>query len=538
MATYFLGYASKNGLTILDEEGKVFHKIGAVKIGNMKVPDPDEMFAFIQTLGSEDIIVSPTGPNMSYLAGAFRKSAQGWWVNPARLTDCKGKKANVRELHELWQEHPEGIFYEFLEGDLQIIGLRQYYEAFLDVEKELFALTNAFSASARQMAEEFRYIAWPREDWVRRRAEADINSLRSVARRGGVKIDPGTIATFRQNKAEFYGTIYDICVQGVEGSNAKKKRDEAIDNFIKAGTEHIKLELQTRERELQRYLESLPHLGLFKDLVGVGPRTMAGALVHIGNPLYYPTAMHLNSKFGNRVIEGTGIRRSDPQNKEALRYDHQAHSIVCYIFGDKAHYHEGFFQLLYQAYKAHQYLVYWPLMELTEEMGPYLFEGKKPGDQDVQGWLERLTPLAKILPLFLNSPRAQNLLAKANTEPKWENLEKLLSARPGCGNAMMTPTRIENECKRMNGIILLRIVYYRWLKQLGQPLPIEGDYIYLKQCKSLGRDPGEYYDYYVPLYYYQQEVQRMHDAGKRIPEDVWEEKKFPNVLFAAQNRAL
>ncbi|PIQ80237.1 MAG: hypothetical protein COV79_01525, partial [Parcubacteria group bacterium CG11_big_fil_rev_8_21_14_0_20_41_14] len=81
MATYALGYATKTGMEISDDTSGT-QKIPSVKIGNMDWPDPNKMGEFIETLGSQDSLISPSGPNVSYLAGAFRQGADVHWANP------------------------------------------------------------------------------------------------------------------------------------------------------------------------------------------------------------------------------------------------------------------------------------------------------------------------------------------------------------------------------------------------------------------------------------------------------------------------
>ena len=93
---------------IVDDGGGEY-VVPSVKIGNMFWPSPNEMGKFIEGLNRETVLVSPSGPNVSYLAGAFRHGVTVEWANPAFLADKfgKGKKAAPGKLLELYQEEPE-----------------------------------------------------------------------------------------------------------------------------------------------------------------------------------------------------------------------------------------------------------------------------------------------------------------------------------------------------------------------------------------------------------------------------------------------
>lgn len=528
--TYVLDYARKEGLKIFNPQGTVIHKISPVKVGNMFCPSPDEMGDFIQGLEVEDTLVSPSGPNQSYLAGAFQKGVQVFWINPARLTDEGGKGASGQELVRIWREKP-GIFYPYMESDLQIAQLDIYFASFLRVEDGLVALQNSLSQALRKMMEEFRFLTPfltpSKSEWVGKKVKAAIDDLRAVARTGKVKLPPEVVETFRENKQKEMETIYDFCFAGRIGDKDKKELERAKEAWMFSETRQLRARLKGEEKEYIKYLESLPHMEFFEDLMGVGPRSAAGVLVSIANPLLYPSFLHLNAYIGLRVMEGAAIRRIDPPTREALRYDHEAKTVYCFDFGDKAHYHQGFFQDLYHVYKLHQYLIYWPLIVLSNEVYP-LGENKEPEDNLLKQWIKTLGEMAPSLPVISRSVKKTAWVKRLQTNPNWESLKKLFSPAKDGGNILMTPKRIELEAKRMNGRTLAAITYYRWLSYLGQPLPIERDHIYQKQYRGLyGKEP-ENYDHYVTLAHYQAEVKRLQKFGKTIPEEIWE--KFPPEL--------
>ena len=86
-----LGFATKNGMQILSAAGEKV-VIAKVKVGNMFAPDPDEFAAlFLSRLGPEDVVLSPSGPNYTYLPGAYARGARVFWINPAKL---KGEVAS------------------------------------------------------------------------------------------------------------------------------------------------------------------------------------------------------------------------------------------------------------------------------------------------------------------------------------------------------------------------------------------------------------------------------------------------------------
>jgi len=483
-------------------------------------PDPEKMGEFIDSLTSDDILLSPSGPNEGYLAGAFRRGAEVYWINPARLADIFGKGKRIsrsvpQNLLTLWQNQPE-VFYRYLETDFQIAQLARAYAAWLATEKEVIALGNSISQALRREREEFRYFTPPKEQWVEEKVERAVLRFQGAARRGGIRLPKDIIEAYRAKLTKEIETYYEVCVRG------SNKEIEAIQKKLKQlELANVSGLLAEQKKRVASLLKELPHRVFFEDLVGVGVKSKAGILVSIGNPLQFPNFPALSSYTGMRIVEGQAIRRANPIKPEDLRYSHTAHRVLCFDFGDKAHYFKGFFQDLYYAYKLHQYLIYWPLIELTQEIFE-AWDKKEVEEFQVKKWIERLVKIAPDLPMIQRSKMLQKRIEEVVREPSWSNLRHLFS-RSG-DNLQMTPLRIEYQCKRLNGITLSRIVYYRWLEFLDHPLPLDEDFIYQEQCRTIG-EKGDKYDHYVHLEYYRKKVKDLMAQGKTLPSEVM--KKFP-----------
>jgi len=532
MATYALGYATKTGMEISDDTSGT-QKIPSVKIGNMDWPDPNKMGEFIETLGSQDSLISPSGPNVSYLAGAFRQGADVHWANPARITDfSNGKPLTPKKLHDLWQNQPE-IFYEYLAGDYQVAELGVAYTSWLAAEAEKVALSNSMDQTLRREMEWFRFLKPDKDEWVAKRLEYAVLRFRSISRKGGIKLPKELIDQYRATLNSELEKLYTMCMEGDTKSIERvQKRLKEMDMAS------VEEQLAEHERRVEKLLKPLAHNEFFTGLKGIGPKSRSGVLFYIGNPLQFPSFMHLGSYNGMRIVEGQGIRRSSPENIEDLRYNHKSHGVLCFDFGDKAHYHEGFFQELYQAYKCHQFLVYWPLVVLTKQIFE-VWDKDDVAEGMVSDWVRRLKNMGHDLPMIQKSMKIRNWLDRIEREPSWKELKKLFAREKGGGNLQMTLDRMDMQAKRHNGITLLRIAYYRWLNMLGAKLPIEQDYIYARQYKHLRNSSNAptTYDPQITLEYYQEACAELQEKGREMPNEAWfgadskggEKERFPGL---------
>lgn len=575
MPTWALGYASKTGLRAMSDAGEKV-TIPSIPIGNMFWPSPEKMDEFITSLNGNDTLVSPSGPNASYLAGAFRQGAIVHWINPARLADIIGKHARLapQQLLKIWQERErEGgtEFYVYMESDYQIAELAVTYTDWLNTEAEKVALSNSLDQSLRKQMEIFRFLKPPKEQWVNGRVASAFGRFRAVARKGGVTLPSEIAGQYRAHLELELGRLYDLCLTG------DKKQTEAVQQRLKEMEMASVLEiLEEREKTVQNLLNRLPHSRFFEGYKGIGPKSASGTLVFVSNPLLYPTFPHLNSLLGMRVVDGQAIRRYDPEEPRDLRYNHRGHQVMCFDFGDKAHFHEGFFQDLYRAYKCHQFLVYWPLVELTREVfsfwrgaeaeretdefdateneeagmsavenlgeeGSEQFETNgEPSPENIREWLSRLQALSSDLPIIVRSKGVRRMIDELASRPAWPGVKKLFSRATGGGNLQMTLQRLDTQAKRHNGITLARIAYYEWLSLLNEPLPLEPDFVYARQCKYVLNHPPQVYSPQVTLDYYTMRAQEMQANGKTLPEEggwlaqdpqtkEWTKERFPGL---------
>lgn len=534
MAHYYLGYAMGKGVKIIKitrNDEKEIIVIPSIKIGNMMWPSPPEMGEFIATLSAEDVFVSPSGPNYNFLAGAYRRGAEVRWINPALLRDKLGEKKYTPEL--LGKFFVEAIedFYSYGEDDLHIAKLAVAYAGWMRTEAERIAISNSLDQSLRKEMEFFAFYIPNREEWVKEKADRMANRLRGYLRKGKAILEKDELGKYRSALEAEYGQIYDMSLSG--NTKDAEKAQKRLKDLEMASM----LELEEEEkREAENYLAEIPHNGIFDGISGAGPRTKAGALVHIGNPLLFPTFAHLASYAGMRVVGSQAIRRYDPLEKRDLRYNHEAHKVFCFDFGDKAHYHDGLFKDLYYAYKCQQYLTYWPLMELTAEVQKYWTEdimdikhgksinGEEPEwltHEKITGWAKRLGEMSN--PMVDNDPRVKKAIADLLANPTWAGLKKIMSRGKGCLNIQMDGTRIETQAKRMNGITLLRTVYYRWLQMLDRPLPLEADHVYISQWKKIHGENNlpTKYSPIVTVAYYQLRCVELQEEGKTLPEEAW-----------------
>lgn len=553
MAIYALGYATKKGMEIESDHGYKGH-IPPRKVGNMFWPDAMAMARFIEeTLASGDTLISPSGPNSSYLTGVFRRGATVHWINPARLADLGAtSKFSAKVLLNLWQSRPE-VFYTYIESDFQVAQLRRVYSDWVCTETEAVALGNSMDQALRRELEVFRFIKPDQKEWVEWRLKNALTLLRRDAKDGGITLPKELQQEYRSQVTVELERIYQMCLNG-----DTKQVEQAQKELKKMKMSSVLELLDEHERAVKETLKGMPHNHFFGDLKGVGPKSMAGTLVAIGNPLLYPNFGHLNSYLGMKVINGQGIRRGAPENPEDLRFNHHGHRVFCFDFGDKAHYHEGFFQDLYQAYKCHQFLTYWPLVELTQEIFKFwgvVDDSEEAEAEDTHGvalvgeaereisptqvmdWVERLNKMGD-LPITQRNPRIKSMLAELNERPTMQGIRRLFSKAPGSGNLQMPLKRLDTQAKRHNGITLARITYYRWREYLGFPAPLTEDFIYAQQCRSIHTTTGMVvYDSTVTLEYYQEQVTKMQDAGQTLPEEAWigkdgkgdEKERFPGL---------
>lgn len=266
MAIYALGYATKTGMKIEGDNGYKGH-IPPRKAGNMFWPDAMVMARFIEeTLVPQDTLISPSGPNSSYLAGAFRRGATVRWINPARLADLGAtSKFTPHVLLNLYQTRSE-VFYTYIESDYQVAQLRTAYANWTGTESESVALSNSLDQSLRRELELFRFTKPSKDEWVSGRISSAMNLVRREARDGGITLPKHLQDEYRQEMTAEIERIYNMCLNGdtkaVEKAQ-KELKDMKMQRVLDLLDEH--------EKAVKKTLAQLPHSQFFEGYLGVGP---------------------------------------------------------------------------------------------------------------------------------------------------------------------------------------------------------------------------------------------------------------------------
>lgn len=144
-------------------------------------------------------------------------------------------------------------------------------------------------------------------------------------------------------------------------------------------------------------------------------------------------------------------------------------------------------------------------------------EEKMPVAEKVKMFTQRLEAISH-LPLIQRNRRIKEeiKLLKTDSDPKrlWNlfirGRSTLRSGEFGL-NLQLPRKRVERQVKRMLGTVLVKAVYYRWLKMLGMPVPLEKDEIYLGQWKAVRHTSNlpEFYDPEVVIEFYKQRADQL-----------------------------
>jgi len=525
MATWAIGFAGKAGLEIVNPDGGKI-KIASVAVGNMKHPDADEFAEkFLNRLGPEDTVLSPSGPNYTYLPGAHARGAKVYWIHPGHLT---GIKKLGKHLLELFEKNPKA-FYEYHAQNAGVSALGILVHQWLLLESQLTADGNAYSQMLRQEKEYFRFNQPDKEGWIERYVDSELRKLKAKLKKTGV------VLTTEQKRDLRFGVIRnaETLYAGYFDGQAEKK---AAEDLVKQRFEWTGVaELEDfYAKEAERTLKGLPENKLFDGLIGAdATKIRAGVLAFMRNPLFYASAGNLASYFGGGVSEGQAhrARRGEPRKGNP-----KAKSMIFFCFAEKYWQNDpiGYFRQLYYAYKAHQYQYYWDLVELTQDVFKTLKMSVDDEDSDasaadvasapandgvdprvLDNLVERLWNL-RHLDLIAKSKPIMAAVEALRANPDETALARLFSRSPMNGlNLQMTPKRIERQTKRILGLTLITTVYYRWLAAMKQPLPLEKDFIYTDRWQYVtGRkEVPEEFDHQVVLKFYRKRAEEL--AKKR-----------------------
>lgn len=553
-----IGYATKSGMLIRSNEGKKI-KIPSKPAGNMHAPDSTAFTRdFLSQVGPDDTVISPAGPNYTYLIGAYAKTQKVFWIDPGRLakemgvdtgnekTDHGTKKripAVSPALLQLFKDKPQ-CFYEYKPTDAKVAALRIATLNWLHIERQATADGNSYSQLLRRERDFLSFQTPDKEEWVATFVKRESARLTSHNKKAGVNLEPHQKKSSKKHlnargEKLFYGYF------GDDGVEIKKAQDELVrDRLAWFGAEELEDDAAKKVRALLPEIEA--NL-VFDGVVGEEAiKTRAQVLSYIRNPLFYENFRQLAGYAGvGSLHEGQAVRRRRgerqrgvPEFKRALVFDFAEKYWQC----DRI----GVVKALYYAYKEHQYLVYWELIKLTQDVWKLM--GKKQDeeetddevaveDEEDQGKPEPASPekirdiavrLSKLehLPMIGRSPKAKAEIQALIKTPDAARLWRLFSRADfgplGSGlNLQMTPARIERQIKRILGITLLQIVYYRWLEQLEAPLPLAQDFIYVQQWKFVsGKTEGvpTKYDYNVVMRYFQKTSEKLRLTVKLPPE--------------------
>lgn len=524
-----LGYATKRGLAALsDKKQKIVIK--STPVGNMFAPDPDDFAGkFLSVLGPEDTVITPSGPNGSYPAACLQKTADIWWISPGTLAkEANGGRPDIPSLLLRLFKEKQGIFYPYLPADAGVAELRIMMQDWLALERQVVRDGNAHAQHLRREREYFRYFPEKKEAWIARFTKQLWTLFVHQMRKFKVKLGSVEQKKAEESAATVSRNLYQNFVAGTE-----KEAGRARQQLIAARMEAFGVEvlLDATEKEVEKLLAALPQNKLFDGLISPGStKVRAEVLAFIRNPLLYANVWALHSYAGiGRIKDGQAVRsrrgESDASNrvfKKALIFD----------FGEKywANDPVGFFSQLYYAYKGFQYYVYWDLICLTEEVfrllgkkaetsDPYAEEeqeeevdvGRLAGKSSTLGSLvQRLKAIADDrslpfypngLPIIADNVGIRGAIERLVVEPDTELLWEVFSRKHF--NLQVPRSRIEQRTKRFIGRVLVDSVYYRWLEDMGAPLPLANDRIYQNQYAAVTGEPfTTVYDHQIVLQYY------------------------------------
>lgn len=547
---YAIGYATKTGMIIKSADGGVI-RIKARPFGKLPAPDPgDFRVKFLDKLEPGDIALVCAGPSQNYIEACAAR-ARVHWVHTGRAEGVS-PKAIPDWLLKNFEKNPD-IFYKFLArgGDMAI--LRGFLEELLVLRRTALGAQNAQSQHLRRQVELLEFFPPDKDKFVADFVEERLRLHKAEMKGLGVSFTVDQESVLRQNLATSAEEEYELVV----GVNHSAK---VVANVVEARLEASGLNdlYASAERKLKKHLLQMPEVELFDGLLGAGAvHTMAQVLAYMRDPRLYPTFGHLASYAGVGMSDGQARQR---RRGSAHKGHPEFHKVLCFDFPAKYWMTDpiGFFRPLYYAIKAHQYYLYWDLILLTrdvyaafgytdaedeeswqDERGksgePPIADGEKekksrakkensPGSEQILAVAERLEKLMHHMPLLAGNSELRRRLEelKKNPDPKllWqifsrsngeENDGNGKGGKPKGLNLAMTPKRIEQQVKRMLGIILLRSVYYRWLGMLGAPLPLAADKMYVKQWQLVTDKSGlpDSYDHIITLAYYRARAEEL-----------------------------
>lgn len=530
-----LNYATKNGLEILAANGERI-TIPARKVATMFAPDAQAFAAlFLARVGAGDVILSPSGPNYTYLPGASARGAAVYWIHPAKT---EGVAKVATHLLKRFREHPED-FYAFEPQDERIAVLGTATRMWIGLERDRAGNENAYGQLLRREGDFFALHQPDRAGWVARMTQTERRKVLAQLKKRGVELTKDQRTALDSKTTAHMEALYDSYFGDADDAKASKKAKE---DLIRMRLEWFGVsELEDHHAaEVRRLLTDTPENALFDGLVSDGAvKTRAEVLTFMRNPRFYPTAGHLRVYAGLGLKDGQAIAR---RRGEAARGNPDFRRALCFDFAEKYWQNDpiGFFAALYYAYKEHQYRKYWDLLVLTtdvyealghaggdeEDAEPANGNGTKADAGTIHALAERLYALRN-LDLIRRSTPMQQAVDALFANPTPALLRKIFLRSPTIGgmNLQMTPKRIERQTKRRLGSVLLDAIYYRWLTQLGAPLPLAEDFIFTRMWREVTGSAGvpESYDHEVVLRFYRGRNAAM-AAERRLPDEV--EAKF------------
>lgn len=368
MTVWALNYATKSGLVIKAREEEVEGKkdrkkekkiiIKSIPMGKMYAPDPDHFVkSFLDQLKEDDVVLSGSGPNTSYIVGAASKCEVRWMHSGRLAKEINGSGVKVADtLLELYETQPDD-FYVYQPADGGIAHLRFLVQEWLGLERRAVADINAHSQSLRREAEYFRYFQPKQASWVERFAEFLRGKLATQLKNFGVRLDPAQQETFEKRAEDLATRLYEDYFSR-EASKASKEREKlALERMDWFGVSKY---LEYHEREVSKWLVQLPENQLFDGLISEGThRVRSQILAYIKNPLMFENVRALLAYAGVSIIEDGQVvqkhhgqtSQGNPAFKKALVFD----------FAEKYWQNDtiGIFERLYYAYKRSQYYTYW-----------------------------------------------------------------------------------------------------------------------------------------------------------------------------------
>lgn len=528
-----LGFATKRGIEILNDGGERI-TIGSMPVGNMHQPDPEAFAAdFLTRIGEDDTVLSPSGPNYTYLPGAYARGANVFWIHPGRLNGVQNLSAH---LLERFRATP-GDFYRYEPQDARVTQLGLLTRAWINLERQRAGDESAYAQLLRRERDFFRFHRPDRDGWISRRIASEQRKFTLRLRRLGVTLTAEQRATIERGIREQTERLYASYFENPLATKDDKTRArQAFDELARGRLEWFGIEEIEAfyAAEVEKTLADTPENALFDGLISGGAvKTRAEVLTYLRNPLFYRNAGALHAYAGLALKDGQAVQR---RRGEATRGNPEFRRALCFDFAEKYWQNDtvGFFRSLYYAYKAYQYYRYWDLMVLTrdafnalgmsdEDAEEDAGEASTDGGADIGPLVARLAAL-KYLDLIARSTPMMRAVAELERNSTPTLLRKIFSRSPKIGglNLQMTPARVERQVKRQLASTLLDAVYYRWLVQLGQPLPLAEDFNYLRKWRHVeGRVSGvpDAYDHTVVLRYFQREVERLRTT-KELPADV------------------